>query len=81
MLLRNSKRASADFIVYSFVARREQAQARRLDAILQFADDLTLTDDISPIHIKTRDDSDNGAGELDDLLRLDHAFELCCACT
>ena len=56
-------------------AGTRECKSRRLDAILQFADDLTSTNDIATIDIETRDHSDDGAGQPDNLLRLDHTFE------
>ena len=50
----------------------------RLDSILQFAKDLASPHDIPAINIKARDHTNDGARELDPLVRLDNALEFCC---
>ena len=53
----------------------------RLDSILQFAKDLASPHDIPAINIKARDHTNDGARELDPLVRLDNALEFCCVCS
>ena len=57
------------------VAVASEREQCRFDAILQFANDLALSDDVAPVNIEACDDANDWARQLDDLLGFDDALK------